>query len=192
MSSLEPLWNRLGLIVKLVKKEPRLGRTALMKYLYFLKELHHVPLEYCFQLYAYGPFDSDVLYDLDYAESLKAVQSELQIYPMGGYGYKISKGPKADEITQKASKFLETYNAKIDQVISDFQGSTASELELIATIIYVDRELHQQTETVTIQDIIDKTHKIKPRYKENEIEAKTQEAMKKNLLSISKDKSSLH
>ena len=45
----------------------RAGRTALMKFVYFLKELKGVPFDYRFTLHTYGPFDSRVLDDLSYA-----------------------------------------------------------------------------------------------------------------------------
>ncbi len=174
----------LGIIVRLAEKEPGLGRTALMKYLYFLKEIYKVPIDYCFQLYTYGPFDADVLDDLGYAESLGAVKSDLCSYQIG-YGYKISKGPKADEITQEASEFLTRYESEIDKVVNEFRGATASDLELIATIIYVDREFHQKKKHAVIQDIVNRTHDIKPRYSESEIEGKVNDQRDK-LSSIEK------
>ncbi len=143
-----------------------------MKYLYFLKEIYKVPLDYYyFQLYTYGPFDADVLDDLSYAERLGAVRSDLHSYETG-YGYQIFKGEKADEITQEASEFLKRYEGKIDAVVSEFQGSTASDLELIATIIYVDREFHNKNRPTEIQGIINRTHDIKPRYSKIEIGSK--------------------
>ena len=76
------MWNRLGLICSLVEKsEGRAGRTALMKFAYFLKELKGVPLDYRFTLYTYGPFDSRVLDDLSYAEALEAVEGKLVVFP---------------------------------------------------------------------------------------------------------------
>ena len=70
--------DRIALIARLVARAPtRLGRTALMKCLFFLKVVKHVPLPYSFGLYTYGPFDSDVLDDLQYAEALGAVEGAL-------------------------------------------------------------------------------------------------------------------
>ena len=74
----DSVWNRLGLICSLVEKSKgKAGRTALMKFAYLLKALKCVPLDYRFTLYTYGPFDSDLLDDLSYAEALEAVQSSL-------------------------------------------------------------------------------------------------------------------
>jgi hypothetical protein len=44
--------NRIALITRLVEKVPGLGRTALMKYCYFLQTLRRVPLGYSFTLYS--------------------------------------------------------------------------------------------------------------------------------------------
>src|SRR5437867_1104734 len=96
-------WNerhdaRLALIAELASRTPgALGRTALMKFCYFLQEVRRVPLGYRFSLYIYGPFDSNVLSDLGTAESLKAVVSNI-VYYSGGYGYEISKGERCDAV----------------------------------------------------------------------------------------------
>src|SRR6266852_325989 len=90
--------DRIALIAHLVARAPtRLGRTALMKCLFFLKAVEHVPLPYSFGLYTYGPFDSDVLDDLQYAEALRAVEGTLVEYPRAR-GYEYQRGPKIEEI----------------------------------------------------------------------------------------------
>ena len=68
---------RLSLIPVLAENHPahHIGRTALMKYMYFLQTLRAVPLGYNFSMYSYGPFDSDVLADLSTAEAMNLVSS---------------------------------------------------------------------------------------------------------------------
>ena len=59
--------NRIGTIARLAEKAPpNFGRTALMKFCYFLQSLRGVPLSYRFTLYSYGPFDSDVLQQFNF------------------------------------------------------------------------------------------------------------------------------
>jgi hypothetical protein len=77
--------NRIAVITRLAERSPGLGRTALMKYCYFVQTLRRVPLGYSFSLYSYGPFDSDVLADLDVTESMGGVKTEV-VYHTGGYG----------------------------------------------------------------------------------------------------------
>src|SRR3989338_2835044 len=96
------LWNeRTGLIAYLAEKSPaqRIGRTALMKYCYFLQGLRGAPLGYYFSLYSYGPFDSAVLSDLGEAEALGAVTEASVLYP-GGYGYQISSAVSSEQVEQ--------------------------------------------------------------------------------------------
>src|SRR5262249_12172233 len=59
----QELARRLATIVALVERSSgkSLGRTAVMKLLYFLSALRGVQLGYRFTLYSYGPFDSEVL-----------------------------------------------------------------------------------------------------------------------------------
>ncbi len=87
--------NRIALIAQLAEITPNLGRTALMKYCYFLQTIRKVPLGYSFSLYSYGPFDSDVLSDLGSAEALGGVKTRVEYHP-GGYGYRIEKGERTD------------------------------------------------------------------------------------------------
>jgi hypothetical protein len=101
----DKMLERVALIADLVSRAPRrLGRTALMKCLFFLKVLKGVPLPYHFRLHTYGPYDSDVLYDLQYAEYLGAVESALVAYP-GGQDTNTSAGrkPKACRARRRSS-----------------------------------------------------------------------------------------
>ena len=65
---------RLALISTLAERTTGkpLGRTALIKLCFFLQTMRSVPLGYHFTLYSYGPFDPDVLADLNSAEALGA------------------------------------------------------------------------------------------------------------------------
>ncbi len=89
--------NRLAVITWLAENAAGLGRTALMKYCYFLQVLRGVPLGYRFSLYSYGPFDSDVLSDLDSTESIGGVTSFVEYFP-SGYGYRIVPGERSKAV----------------------------------------------------------------------------------------------
>src|SRR5689334_10646515 len=113
-------WYRFALIAELAEKTPaRLGRTALMKFAYFLQVLRSVPLGYHFTLYSYGPFDSGVLDDLAYAQTLEAVKVHTVDYS-NGYGYDIQPGRAAKEIKAKAAEFLTAHQDAIDWVVREF------------------------------------------------------------------------
>jgi uncharacterized protein len=131
--------NRIGLITRFAEKVRGLGRTALMKYCYFLQTLRRVPLGNSFTLYSYGPFDSDVLADLDAAEAINGVRTEIEYYSEG-YGYRIEPGTAAESAKRWAADFLTRYEPDIDWVISNFGTLNAAQLELSSTIVYSGRE----------------------------------------------------
>jgi hypothetical protein len=163
MANTDTQWKRLATITALITKQRSgsLGRTALMKYCYFLKELRGVPLNYHFTLYSYGPFDSTVLADLQYAESLNAVESELEVYS-SGYGYKLKSGPKAQQLTDRARDFISRYEEDIDAVVETFSGKSASELEMLSTVLYVDREWASIRQPVKMKQVVDEVSEVKP------------------------------
>ena len=81
---------RLALIAALVGQAAdrgiTIGRTALVKCIYLLEEIKGLRVGYDFRLYTYGtygPFDAKVLDDLQYAESLGAVEADLFIFLAG-------------------------------------------------------------------------------------------------------------
>jgi len=154
---------RIGLIASLAERCPQLGRTALMKYCYFLQTLRRVPLGYRFSLYSYGPFDSGVLADLDAAEATGSVKIDIVYYP-GGYGYRIESGQRAEISKQRAANFLHEYQSDIDWVVQEFGALNASELELASTVLYCDREAHQKHGTLTRDQLARRVHDVKPHF----------------------------
>jgi len=175
--------KRLALIPTLVENSPnrQIGRTALMKYMYFLQTLRQVPLGYRFTLYSYGPFDSTVLADLSVAESLRAVTSKTVLYP-GGYGYEISTDEKAKWLKQRAEQFVNQHEKDVRWVMKKFGKLTSAQLELVSTIIYVDREEAKNGKNASVKSIAHKVHEIKPHFSETEILGFAQTLVTENLL----------
>jgi uncharacterized protein len=149
-------------------KQGYFGRTALMKYMYLLQTLRGVPLGYHFTLYSYGPFDSNVLVDLSVAEAFEAVETELELYS-GGYGYKIRPSHNAKWLQKRAEKFLFKYAKDIDWVIRNFGSFTSAELELVGTIVFVDRENLRGKERPELRQIARLVHEIKPHFSKEKI-----------------------
>lgn len=154
-------FERLAIITELVKQNEGLGRTALMKCLFFLKVLSNVPLPYNFRLYTYGPFDGDVLGDLQYAESLGAVASTVAHYP-GGYAYEYRPGPLADDMTGRAPTFVASHRDSVAWVAETFGGRSALDLEMASTLVYVDRALAAQGARTSLAELANKVRAIKP------------------------------
>lgn len=170
MFNIQGKLDKIGLIAFLVSRAPRPpGRTALMKWLYFLKTVEKVPLPYSFRLYTYGPYDSDVLDDLRYAEALGAVNSVLVAYS-GGRRYEYQRGSKAEDIQERAHEFLAQHEASLDRMMSQFGGRSAGDLEMSSTIVYVDRSLADRGEKATFANLGAKVKAIKPHLAQGAIE----------------------
>lgn len=163
-------WNRIAVLSRMVEAAEggSFGRTSLMKCLYFLKVLRGVPLDYHFRLYTYGPFDQDVLADLGYATSLGAVKSRLEYYP-NGYGYQLEPSESLEHIKAHAGEMLAEHEGDIEWVVERFGGLSAARLELLSTIIYIDRSLQQQGRTATVEEIASKVYDVKPHFAMPEI-----------------------
>lgn len=162
--------ERMALISMLTKHSPRghIGRTAVMKYLYFLQTLRSVPLGYRFTLYSYGPFDSDVLADLAAAESLGVVNSSVVQYP-GGYGYEITAGANAGWLEDRSKRFLRKCKPEVQWVIEKFGVLSSAKLELVSTIIYVDREAADDEEELSLDALAAIVKEVKPHFSMDEI-----------------------
>ncbi|MBW1708395.1 MAG: hypothetical protein JRJ73_00725 [Deltaproteobacteria bacterium] len=175
MTGLDHLRNRLGLLVHIVEKYQggSLGRTVAMKLFFLLQTVKKVPLGYNFRLYTYGPFDSEVLNDLDYAVTLGGLESQVVYYP-SGYGYKIDLGEKAEEMKQNAKDFLKQYNEEIDWVLDKFGQYSATDLELISTISYVNRNLAERGQKTDINELSQRVSTIKPRFSIEKIKEKAE------------------
>ncbi|MFQ3610242.1 MAG: hypothetical protein SNJ72_02005 [Fimbriimonadales bacterium] len=153
--------NRMAVVTELAKKEPGMGRTKLMKYMYLLQTVKSVPLGYHFQLYIYGPYDPTVLSDLGMAEVWEAVEEKI-IFHSNGYGYEIRPAHKAEQLLTRAKEFLQRHSEAIEWVVENFRRYSAGELELISTMIWADREAKRAKETWTIEETLDIVLKIKP------------------------------
>jgi len=174
--------DRIALIAELIGRAPTsLGRTALMKCLFFLKVLRNVPLPYNFRLYTYGPFDSDVLDDLRYAESLGAVESRLVSFP-GGRAYEYQRGPKAKELERQAGEFPARHKESINWVLNEFGNRTAVDLEVASTLVYVDRALAEKNVRTTIAELARKVHDVKPHLALDAIEREACALKERNFL----------
>jgi hypothetical protein len=138
-----------------------LGRTAIMKLVYFLQTLRNVPLGYDFRIYTYGPYDSQVLEDLKIAELKSAVKSSVVGYAMGT-GYAITPGMEAGSVVAR-SPSISSFMADIASVIADFGNRSAIDLEMASTIVFVDRIEASSGRPATIPEAAQKVREMKPR-----------------------------
>lgn len=162
--------ERLAAVVALAEEADRsgFGRTALMKCAYFLQTLKGVPLGYRFSLYTYGPYDSDVLQDLEYAQRLGALSVGLVTYSTG-YGYSIRIGPNAEAVLARAKTFLDKYRPKIGEIAHEFGKKSAVDLELDSAIVYVSRSAQVQRSDKKLDAIVEHVRAIKPRFTDDQV-----------------------
>jgi uncharacterized protein len=173
---------RLAIISALVRAaQTKLGRTSVMKLAYFLQTLKDVPLGYNFRLYTYGPYDSNVLADLSHAEAMHAVKSRI-VRNASGYGYEFSPGQEPDVIKQLIGTNLEAYQGSVDWVAAEFSGMTASDLELLSTIVYADREATRDGQPLPAETLCQRVQRIKPRFAAGYIQGRIAMLRNKNLL----------
>lgn len=155
---------RMATIAALAKRAERhggIGRTALMKLVYFLQTLRRVPLGYDFRLYTYGPYDGQVLEDLKCAELLDAVVSTAYGHSFG-MGYTIKPGVAADEAITRSPEVAGN-EGDIEAVASEFGARSAIDLEMASTILFVDRAAAESGKTGTPESITAQVKELKPR-----------------------------
>lgn len=160
---------RLTVLSRLVQLAPsKPGRTALMKFAYLLQSIRNVPLGYRFELYHYGPYAHDVLANLSEAESLKAIKSNVVQYGVNqGFEYEVTKAlPK---LMQLAGNQHEPYEKDLAWVIDRFGSESASRLELIATIIFAERDSRRRQSSQTKEELCRTVRQIKPHFSDAQV-----------------------
>lgn len=173
---------RHSVITDLARKSTRvLGRTALVKLVYLLQEAKGMDLGYRFSLYSYGPFDADVLNDLESLCARGVVSQEIEGYSKG-YGYRIEpvdKDPSEEELTT-----VQRHAEEIDWVITEFGGYSAARLELMTTLLYVDREYGSRQEYVSDTELLESVRAIKPKFDQAEVRKIAELLVEKGLLQL--------
>lgn len=146
-------------------KSGRLGKTALMKLLHLLQDGLHVPLGYRFTLYNYGPYDSEVMSDIEYAESLGRIKVQ---YEGPDQGYRITAGDHIGDVPGHVEP-------RLRELMSSFGAMNARDLELRSTLLYLSGAFSGNS-------LIDRLRELKPKYSEAEVQTAVNELRQKRLL----------
>jgi uncharacterized protein YwgA len=147
------------------RKQGQLGKTAVMKLLHLLQDGLNVPLGYRFTLYNYGPYDSNVMSDIEFAESLDRVTVD---YQGPDQGYRITAGDKAGVLPSGVK-------AKLGKLMADFGTMNARELELRSTLLFLSRDFVGDKLITRLRD-------LKPKYTEPEVVAAVTDLKQKGFL----------
>lgn len=157
------LSERIAMLTEIVRRLSKVRRTALMKIVYLLQMVKGVPFGYNFRLYLYGPFSPDVLDDIDMAVYWKSLKEEYFSTERLA-GYEISLGEDADSFTRKHQAAIAKHEEAIFWVVEQFGKYNSSEMEAIATIVWVDRELANSGVDTQQEEIFRRVAEIKPHF----------------------------
>lgn len=181
-------WKRYALIIELAKRldniNPQFGKTALQKLVFFLQEIYGIKCGYDFELYSYGPFDSQLLGDLDLVRHWGGVTVSRVNNSFGGY--RIRPSEKGDAIVVKAKEFIDDPKTEkaLDDLVLTYGSMTARDLELRATTVYVERGLRKKGELRSKEKICSLVSQIKPKFDSQEIEQAVSDLRLRNHIEI--------
>lgn len=159
--------ERLAFIAEIAKRDSNIGKTGMMKFLYLLQAVYHVPLAYDFEIYTYGPYCQAVMSDIEYAEFANYIKVSSVTYPNGMSGYQINAGDDSDQIC--GAKVLSQYSDEIDHVVDFFGSKTAKELELYSTTVFVALSFKNNHWDGSKNEICQAVQKIKPHFSKKTI-----------------------
>ncbi|MDL2218492.1 hypothetical protein LJC27_07510 [Christensenellaceae bacterium OttesenSCG-928-M15] len=156
------LQKRISIISEIVTEHPKLGKTAMMKYIYLLQKVYKVPFGHDYSIYTYGPYASTVMEDIDYADHMDVIDVERQIYDTGKSGYCITPSKKAKVVIENEADTVQEYALAIEEMLSHFKDKTAKDLELLTTIIYIYS--NYSANGWPVEEVLQNVHEIKPHF----------------------------
>ena len=182
MVKAETPWHKYALIAELTnlmeKSKKQLGKTTLQKMVYLLDSIYKVSCGYKFSLYLYGPYSSDLMYDLGYVENLGGIK----IDEAAGGGYSITKKDNYSKIVEEASDFLDKYSPQISQAIADFGDYNTRDLELRSTIIFVYNDALVSGKQIDFNSLLSQVKNIKRHFPNEEVNFAISELQAKGFL----------
>lgn len=114
------------------------GETHLQKAVYLLQEAARVPLGFDFILYKHGPFSFDLRGQLTLMRADDFLEMVPQEYP---YGPRLLPSNASVELRRRFRKTLARHEEQIRFVAESLGSRRVSELERLATALYVSRKM---------------------------------------------------
>lgn len=168
-----------NIILNVIKWNPGLGKTKLMKIIYMLQQVKKILLGYDFDIYTYGPYSSEVLEGLDELVAEGLVSSKMIKYP-NYVGYELHLTKVGNE---KLSNVRDDEEKAINDIISFADKKNAKDLELYSTIIFID-EFYSRTNSGNGKaEVTQKVSELKPCFDINVISEAYRTLEKKGFLS---------
>jgi uncharacterized protein YwgA len=130
------------------------GETHLQKATYFLQVLEKVPVGFDFILYKHGPFSFEL------RDELTAMRSDglFDLDQQWPYGPTLVPTQKSKRLRQQYSKTLQKYERQLNFVSDQLGSQNVSELEKLATALYIRIETSPKSETQRAKYL----HSLKP------------------------------
>ena len=154
MADADLLVRRLAAIQCIVEQSRDIGKTKIQKIVYFLQEGSGVPLGYSFRMHHYGPFSDEIDSEISALQSAGYIEVN---HDSQGYGYHITPAT-ADQLPWDSE--LAKYREEMTQAISALGSLDASDLELYATIHFVQHLLKAPTR----EKVVENVSRLKPRF----------------------------
>ena len=166
----------IGVIVSLIgrvgTRVPQLGKTQFQKLIYFLQETG-TPLGFKYEIYHYGPYSFDLSNSMDTLDTLGVIEISTDA---DGYGFHISPGPFAKNYDAPSK-----YAGSIDSLLKRLGSLSASNLEVKATLHFVNKVLQKKGKTDR-DSVVEKVQALKPRFERAFIETCYDELLQGELI----------
>ena|SRR5438132_3881911 len=130
------------------------GETHIQKSTFFLQELAGLPTEFDFILYKHGPFSFDLRGELT---SMRA-DGLLMLVPQFPYGSSYETTGNGRELQKRFPKTIERSAREIEFVAGELGPKNVSELEQLATALFMVREHRGEDSDFLSREI----HNVKP------------------------------
>ena len=150
--------KRVLIISKIVSMNPGGGKTAIMKYIYLLQKVYKLSMGYDYSIYTYGPYSSEVMEDIDFANNMAFIKVER--YNTGAGGYRITPDDGAARILSEEEAVVPEYEHSIQAMLDLFGDKSARDLELLNTIIYIYSNFKENN--WDMEGVQANVHEIKP------------------------------
>lgn len=160
------LSKRKNAIIKMLQENPGMGKTAVMKTIFMLQQVKHMDLGCEFSIYTYGPYNADVMEDIDELVSDGLLSSSAYSYK-DYIGYTLSATDSGEEAV---SNLKDQDAAALKETLDFVRGKNAKELELYSTIIYIEDWYLKNKKANSVSAIVKKVHEIKPHFSEETIQ----------------------
>jgi len=175
-------WGRYALITELTcrlnDKCSQFGKVAFQKMMYLLQEVYGVNCGYRFDFHIYGPFSTDLIYDINVVESLGGMKFVPVVSE--AISCRIVPGENSELLKSKAKDFLldEMIDSSLNRLIDTFGNYRARDLELRSTVVYVAKELKRSNDSISETDIARTVKEIKFKFADTEIQQAIKEMVK--------------